>query len=77
VPPEGFTFGGGRHVCIGRPLALGTYGRRGEAEVDGTIVRILRSVFAAGVRPSPTAEPTRVNGVEDRFGSYPVHLTAL
>jgi cytochrome P450 len=74
---DGFTFGGGRHVCIGRPLALGTYGRRGEEDVDGTIVRALRTLFAAGVRPSQTATPRRANGVDDRFEFFPVVLAAL
>jgi cytochrome P450 len=74
---DGFTFGGGRHVCIGRPLALGTYGRRGEEAVDGTIVRALRTLFAAGVRPSQTATPRRANGVDDRFEFFPVVLADL
>lgn len=74
---EGFTFGGGRHLCAGRPLALGTYGHRDDAEVDGMIVRILRSLFAAGVRTSPDRPATPVKGVEDRFESFPVELAAL
>lgn len=74
---DGFTFGGGRHVCIGRPLALGTYGRRDEQPVDGTIVRVLRTLFAAGVRPDSAGTPRRANGVDDRFDSFPVVLANL
>jgi cytochrome P450 len=74
---DGFTFGGGRHVCIGRPLALGTYNRKDEEEVDGTIVRILRTLFEAGVRPDPAKSPRENNGVDDRFEEFPVELTAL
>jgi cytochrome P450 len=74
---DGFTFGGGRHVCIGRPLALGTYNRKDEDEVDGTIVRILRTLFEAGVRPDPAKSPRENNGVDDRFEEFPVELTEL
>jgi cytochrome P450 len=77
APRDGFTFGGGRHVCIGRPLALGTYGRRGEQDVDGTLVRTLRTLFAAGVRPDPKGTARRSNGVDDRFEYVPVELTSL
>lgn len=38
VPLHRFTFGVGRHQCIGRPLALGN-GGRGDENVDGILVR--------------------------------------
>lgn len=77
APRDGFTFGGGRHVCIGRPLALGTYGRRDTRDIDGTIVRFLRSLFAAGVCPDPNRLPRENNGIDDRFDYFPVELVAL
>lgn len=77
VPGDGFTFGGGRHTCIGRPLALGTYGRRAEQPVDGMLVRMVRTILEAGAQPDPDRAPQPVEGVDDRFDAYPAILIGL
>lgn len=77
IPAEGLTFGGGRHVCIGRPLALGTYGGMKASDVDGILVRMLRSFYAAGVRPDPDRPVKKAESAHDRYDHLPVVLADL
>lgn len=74
APAEGLTFGGGRHICIGRPLALGTYGGRDAQEVDGILVRMLRALYAAGITPDPDRPGRKAQSEHDRYEVLPVIL---
>jgi hypothetical protein len=56
--PYGHTFGG-RHTCIGRPLALPSNTSPDEM-TDGVIVKVLRTVFEAGVEADPERPPKRL-----------------
>lgn len=67
----GHAFGGGAHVCIGRPLAMGTYSAEG-GDVDGLMVRILRALYAAGIKPDPDREAEKAASAHDRYASFPV-----
>lgn len=70
----GHAFGGGAHICIGRPLAMGTYAAEG-GDVDGLMVRILRGLFAAGVALDPDRPPVKAASAHDRYSSFPVVLS--
>lgn len=76
IPRPGLTFGGGRHTCIGRPLALGTYGKGGD-HADGILVRMLRGLYAAGVESDRTDPAEKAASVHDRYARYPVVLRNL
>jgi cytochrome P450 len=77
TPASGFTFGGGRHMCIGRPLALGNYGGRNEDEMDGILVRMLKGLYAAGVTPDADRPAAKADSIHDRYERYPVVFTDL
>lgn len=74
VQPYGHAFGGGPHLCIGRPLAMGTYAA-GDEEVEGLMVRILKALYAAGVEMDPDHPPVRAASAHDRFDAFPVRLS--
>ncbi|MBN9098646.1 MULTISPECIES: cytochrome P450 [unclassified Pseudonocardia] len=76
VRPWGLTFGGGAHVCVGRPLVTGLAKRDGEAPTEGTMMRILRALYAAGVQLDPANPPVPTeSSSHDTFSSMPVVLT--
>jgi cytochrome P450 len=84
VPPRlrqwGMTFGSGDHTCLGRPLVTGLASRGGEPSkgVDGSMSRMIRALFAAGVRLDPQNPPKMVAGTRhDAYASLPVLLNAL
>lgn len=70
-PAHGLTFGGGAHVCLGRAQVVGSYADE-RALTEGMLLRVLRELFAAGVRPDPAAAPEREASVHPRFLTYPV-----
>jgi cytochrome P450 len=75
VKPYGHAFGTGPHVCIGRPLVIGT--DDAETAVGSPIglglqVQLLRRLLDAGVRSDPARPPVKVEHEGDRFTSYPV-----
>lgn len=73
--PYGASFGGGRHVCIGRPLALPS--RADGASTWGSMVRMLAALYEAGIEvPDGADAPTPINDRGD-FDRYPVVFTAL
>jgi cytochrome P450 len=76
IPRPGLTFGGGPHACIGRPLALGTYGKSGD-HADGILVRMLRGLYGAGVESDPADPAEKAVSVHDRYARYPVVLWNL
>ncbi len=77
VRPWGLTFGGGTHLCLGRPLITGTSKRTGDdaSTTQGTLVRMLRALYAAGLELDPDRPPVR-NQREYRgyYESMPVIL---
>ena len=58
VLPFGLAFGSGPHVCLGRPLLLW---EQGAEEAQGIQTKLLRLLFAHGVRRDP-------RGVHDEVG---------
>jgi cytochrome P450 len=75
--PWGLTFGGGAHVCVGRPLVTGLAKRDGEQPTEGTMLRILRALYAAGVALDPANPPVETaSSSHDTFSSMPVVLSA-
>jgi cytochrome P450 len=75
--PYGLSFGAGRHLCLGKPLVLGTPDGRGSDVRDGTVTLLLSGLFGAGVAADPEQSPVRPDSVHDRYESYPVLLTKL
>ena len=76
VRPWGLTFGGGPHVCVGRPLVTGLAKREGEQPTEGTMLRILRALCAANVRLDPENPPIPMeSSSHDAYASMPIILT--
>jgi cytochrome P450 len=75
--PYGLSFGAGRHLCLGKPLVLGTPDGRGSDVRDGTVTLLLSGLFGAGVAADPGHPPMRPDSVHDRYESYPVLLARL
>lgn len=76
VRPWGLTFGGGAHVCVGRPLVTGLAKREGEAPTEGTMLRILRALYAANVELDPDDPPVEAaSSSHDMYDSMPIVLT--
>jgi cytochrome P450 len=75
--PWGLAFGGGDHLCIGRPLVTGLAGRPdGEAGTDGTLVNILLRLYEAGVQLDPRSPPQYTTASHhDAYSSMPILLT--
>jgi cytochrome P450 len=75
--PWGLTFGGGAHVCVGRPLVTGLAKRDGAQPTEGTMLRILRALYTAGVELDPDDPPTPVESSHhDTYARMPVLLSA-
>ncbi len=72
-PAYGLTFGGGSHVCLGRAQVVGSYADE-RALTEGMLLRLLRELLQAGVRPDPARPPQRDASVHPRFLTYPVVL---
>lgn len=77
--PWGLAFGGGEHMCIGRALVTGLSARTDGSEgTDGTIVRILRALFEAGITLDPEDPPAYTDASHhDAYARFPVVLTNL
>jgi cytochrome P450 len=73
VPRYGHSFGAGRHVCIGRVLALGDR----KAGTKGTVVRILEALYRAGVERDLDTVATRLQSVSDKYEVFLVRLPRL
>lgn len=77
--PWGLTFGGGEHLCIGRPLVTGLSSRTdGEVGTEGTMVKILTALVAAGVELDPERPPVHTTASHhDAYESFPVVFTGF
>jgi cytochrome P450 len=63
--PWGLSFGIGPHTCIGRPIVVGFEPRAGEEGTVGTMVTILRSLYAVGIELD-TTRPLRKSSTSYR-----------
>jgi cytochrome P450 len=79
--PWGLTFGGGVHLCIGRPLVTGTSTRTDSdaaAGTDGTMVKIARALYESGLELDRDVLPKRNDtSFHDSYSSVPIVLTKL
>lgn len=77
--PWGLNFGSGIHMCLGRPLVTGQANRADESlSTEGTMVKIIRAMYAAGVTFDPDNPPVRQrSSVHDTFESMPIILREL
>lgn len=79
LSPWGLTFGGGVHMCIGRPLVTGMFNRPDDASgTEGTMIRILRTLYEAGAE-FDTANPPRKSAAShiDNYEQFPLILRHL
>ena len=75
TPLFGLAFGAGRHVCIGRRLALPAGGSDGEAE--GIMLRMLEAFYTGGAAPDPADPPVVGANARGHFERYPVTFDSL
>lgn len=77
--PWGLTFGGGEHLCIGRPLVTGLSSRTdNEQGTEGTMVSILSALYQAGVELDPEQPPEYTAASHhDAYSRFPVLFTTL
>ena len=69
----GLTFGVGVHMCMGRALVTGL--QRGEGNTEGTMVKILKSLYARGMSLDPARPPKRIaSSFHDSYESVPIVL---
>jgi cytochrome P450 len=75
----GLAFGGGAHMCIGRPLAMGPHtGDHDLSSAVGGLVRLFDKLYRAGVRLDPEHPPQHSPEVfQHLFLSVPVVFTTL
>ena len=77
-PPWGHAFGGGVHMCVGRPLVTGSRSLQGTTTADGTLVSTTRLFYAAGLEIDTTSPPVRDSGTWFTiYKSVPVRFTRL
>jgi cytochrome P450 len=76
VPAFGLAFGAGRHVCIGRRLALPA-GASSDGEAAGIMLRMLEAFYAAGMRRDPDDPPVVGANARGHFERYPVTFDRL
>jgi cytochrome P450 len=75
--PYGLTFGHGVHVCIGRELTTGSLSGSADGCV-GTMVYLLKALFAAGLDLDPRSMPALQQGTQQRkHVSFPILLRNL
>lgn len=74
----GHAFGGGVHMCVGRPLVTGGRGLTGNTTADGTLVSTTRLFYEAGLEIDPSSPPVRDAGTWFTiYSSVPVRFTKL
>lgn len=74
--PWGLTFGGGEHLCIGRPLVTGLSSRNpDEPGTIGTVLNILLTLVDSGVQLDPEQSPQYMaTSHHDAYETFPVLL---
>jgi len=79
LSPWGLTFGGGVHTCIGRPLVTGLFSRPDDRTgTEGTMIRMLHTLFEAGAEMDPGNPPTRTAiSYADAYATFPLILRNL
>jgi cytochrome P450 len=76
--PWGHAFGGGVHMCVGRPLVTGSRSLQGTTTADGTLVSTTRLFYEAGLEMDPDGKPTLDSGTWFTiYSSVPVRFTKL
>ena len=76
--PWGHAFGGGVHMCVGRPLVTGSRSLQGTTTADGTLVSTTRLFYAAGLEIDDSSPPVRDSGTWFTiYKSVPVRFTKL
>ena len=76
--PWGHAFGGGVHMCVGRPLVTGSRSLQGTTTADGTLVSTTRLFYEAGLEMDPDGKPTLDSGTWFTiYSSVPVKFTKL
>jgi cytochrome P450 len=77
--PWGLTFGGGPHICIGRPLVTGlTSSVDHESGTYGIMIRILKAFYDAGIQLDPHDPPERnAASYHDSYQRFPVIFHSL
>lgn len=76
--PWGLGFGGGVHMCIGRPLVVGLPRTERSDGTDGSMVRILRALYAAGMELDPADPPSYSEAShQDFYARFPLLLRGL
>lgn len=73
IPRYGLAFGGGRHLCLGLPLAVG----QRNIGTDGLALQLIRTLVQAGVRLDPAAPPVRAATMDDRYEAVGVVFETL
>jgi benzoate 4-monooxygenase len=74
---SGLTFGAGPHTCIGKLLAIGESHPSADGAV-GTMVRILRELYRAGLAPDPSrAAFFRSDNIRHEYARLPVVFGSL
>ena len=76
--PYGLAFGGGRHVCIGRPLVTTIQGDLAEeGDTDRIMLQILRSLYQHGLELDADRSPELFQTYEEVYRILPVRFTNL
>jgi cytochrome P450 len=72
--PYGFSFGGGPHMCLGRPLATSTQKVTSDDAPLGSVVLLVRELMNAGLELDPAADPPRLRDdtVAHRFATFDI-----
>jgi cytochrome P450 len=73
IKPFGLGFGGGPHMCIGRPLLVFDQGSPLTLGFQG---RFLKALVRAGVRPDPEGAREKPAHAADKYAHFGVMLTA-
>lgn len=69
VKPFGVAFGGGAHVCLGRPLMLG---REIGVDIEGLEFLILRRLLDEGIERDEQRSPRRADSGQQHYEFFPV-----
>jgi cytochrome P450 len=74
----GLSFGGGIHMCIGLELTVGSQSGPEDERTTGTMVRVLRELYEAGLELDPDDPPRlRAGTAQHKYASFPVLFTRL